>query len=152
MTRLPEPFFPLHDSEIKKLAKLDILQSGPAGYTYPAVSVFTKAGNRMGTARRCNLARLFLTLQRHQLGWGLLANTHVEVAQILIRVSDSIITSLAHLNLFTKSTDLITRPRFTAHFCAIITSADRIIEKSSEDPLVLPDECIEELRRAGLLK
>ena len=106
----------------------------------------------MGIARRCNLARLFLTLQRYQRDWELSETTHLEVAQILIRVSEVIITFLTHLNFPTKSTDLLTRPRFMEHFRTAMIFADEMMEKSSEDPLILPDDSIEELKRAGLLK
>ncbi len=98
LTRLPEPFLPLHDSDIKRLAKLDVVErrtipieaamgrSFSSIYTYPGHIVFAKAGNRMGTARRCNLARLFSTLRRHQVR---LDSFRPEGAQILTRVSES---------------------------------------------------------------
>ena len=151
---------PLHDSDIKTLAKLDVTKPKSIGLsitgsrfgteTYPGLSVFAKAGNRMGTARRCNLARLFLTLEKHwRLGESVTA--HREMAQIFIRVSESIITSLTHLNLPTKSTDLLTRPRFMEHFRTAIIFAEEMIEKSFEDRLMLPDDSIEELKRTGLL-
>ena len=143
---------PLHDSDFKRLAKLDSIQWAPYENLYPGLSVFVKAGNRMGTARRCNLARLFFTFQQDQ--WSYSDATHLEVAQILIRVSESIITSLTHLNLPTKSTDLHTRPRFLDHFRFARKHARQIIKGSSDNPLplILPDDYIEELRRAGLLK
>ena len=46
-------------------------------------------GDRMGVTRRCHLARLFITLQRCQLGLGSLVTSNPEGVQILIRVSDS---------------------------------------------------------------
>ena len=152
MTRLPEPFLPLHDSDFKRLANLDAVTWGTSGRTHPGLSVFAKVGNRMGTARRCNLARLLFTLQKHQWFMAISGTAHLEVAQILIRVSASIITSLTYLNLPTKSTDLLTRPRFLDHFRFAMYHADRIIEESFENPLILPDDYIGELKRAGLLQ
>ena len=152
---------PLHDSDFKSLAKLhptgrkrdavDVILEITIN-TSPGLSVFAKAGNRMGTARRCNLARLFFTLRKHQRDWELSVATHLEVAQTLIRVSESIITSLIYLNLPTKSTDLATRSRFVEHFRIAIINADIFIEKSSRDPLILPDDSIQELKHAGLLQ
>ena len=106
----------------------------------------------MGTARRCNLARLFLTLRTYQWGWKPPVTTHPEVAQILIRVSESVVTFLTHLNLQPKSTDLFTRPHIVQHFSIAIVFAREFIEKSSEDPLILSDDTIEELNRARLLQ
>ena len=103
----------------------------------------------MGTARRCNLARLFLTLQKYQMDWD---PNHAAVAQILIRVSESIIIYLTHLNLPTKSTNLLTRPHFIEHYRIAIFLAHEMIEKSFEDRLILPSDSIEELKRAGLLQ
>ena len=59
-----------------------------------------------------------------------------------------------HLSEFTKSTDLLTRPRFVEHFSYAMINADRITEESSDNPLplILPDGYIEELKRAGLLE
>ena len=154
MTRLPEPFLPLHDSDFKRLAKLDYIQWAPYGHIYPGLSVFVKAGNRMGTARRCNLARLFFIFKKHQWNWDVGNTTYLEVAQILIRVRESIITSVTQLNLPTKSPDLPTGLRFGGHLRVAISYAHQIIEKSSWNPfpLILPDDYIEELKRAGLLE
>ena len=147
---------PLHDADIKKLVKLDFVKWGVGesayNFTCLGLSVFAKAGNRMGIARRCNLARLFLTLRKCQWKWGVSVTPNSEVAQILFRVSNSIITALTHLNLPTKSTEVLTRPHIVEHFRMAISNADRIIEKSSEDPLVLPDDSIKELAREGLLE
>ena len=125
---------------------------GTSQNIYPGLSVFAKAGNRMGTARRCNLARLFFTFQHNP--WNYSDTIHLEVAHILIRVSQSIITSLTHLNLPTQSTDLPTRPRFRDHFRFAIENAHQIINESSWNPfpLIVPDDYIGELKRAGLLK
>ena len=129
------------------------MRRGTIDYIYPGHSVFAKAGNRMGTARRCNLARLFFTLQQH---WQVRPPdiTQLEVAQILIRVSESMITSPTYLNLPTKSTDLTARPRFAGHFRYAMEYAHLIIEESSVNPspLILPDDYIGEWKRAGLLK
>ena len=107
----------------------------------------------MGTARRCNLARLLFTL-RHDDPWNYSDTFHLAVAQILIRVSQSITTSLIYLNLPTKSADLPTRPRFVGHFHSTMRFARRIIKESSDNPfpLILPDDYIKELKRARLLK
>ena len=85
MTRLPEEFLPLSDSEIKKLIKLD------SGRAYAMVCVLAKAGNRMGTSRRCNLAKLFLTLRKHQEGLQPLVMSHPEGVQMVTRVSESML-------------------------------------------------------------
>ena len=50
--------------------------------------VVTKVGNRIGTVRRYNLARLLLTLQRHQDGLHSLVVSHPEGTGIAIRMSD----------------------------------------------------------------
>ena len=151
MTRLPEPFLPLHDSDFKKLAKLDLFGVGTA-IPIPGLSVFAKAGNRMGTARRCNLARLFFTLQQHW-QWELSNTIYIELAQILIRVSESIITSLTRLNLPTQSTDLHTRLLVVDHLTCAIYYAHSLIRLSSGNPfpLILPDDYIGELERAGFV-
>ena len=57
---------------------------------YPATRIIAKAINRMGAARRCNLVRLFLTLQRHQV-WQSWLLYHHDGIQILTRVSESIL-------------------------------------------------------------
>jgi len=86
LTRLPEPFLPLQDSVIKYLDR-------PHGSndTKEVLRVFAEVGNEMGTARRCNLAKLFLTLQIRQPGVRELAESNPEGVQILIRVSDSLL-------------------------------------------------------------
>ena len=63
----------------------------------------------MGTARRCMLAKLFLTLQCHEQRVEHLVKNHPEGVQILTRVSElyySIDASLAHLNSPTKDSRL----------------------------------------------
>jgi hypothetical protein len=55
------------------------------------MQVFAEVGNRMGIARRCNLARLFLTLQNRQSGLRPLVKSNFEGVQILIRVSNSVL-------------------------------------------------------------
>jgi len=82
-TRLPTPFLPLLDTEIKGLAKL--------AYQWPpteGIKILAKAGNRMGTARRCNLARLICT---HQVGWSSVL-AQPDGIQILTRVSESVLS------------------------------------------------------------
>ena len=100
LTRLPEPFLPLHDSDVKRLAKLDVIERRTIAtepsmgrafssiYTYPGHIIFAKAGNRMGTARRCNFAKLLSTLGRHQTRFD---SFRPEGAQILTRVSESVL-------------------------------------------------------------
>ena len=85
MTRLPEPFLPLHDLDIKRLAKLDPTR------LHAATGVFAKAGNRMGIARRYSLARLFLTIRRHQYNMEEFTTLFPVVVQILTRVSESVL-------------------------------------------------------------
>ncbi len=55
-------------------------------FSYPGLSVFAKAGNRMGTARRCNLARLFFTIRKRQDRDDTLTLRRPEGFQILSRV------------------------------------------------------------------
>jgi len=55
------------------------------------MSAIADTGNRMGTARRCNLARLFLVLQVQPGGGYELVKSNLEGVQILIRVSDSLL-------------------------------------------------------------
>lgn len=79
------------DANIRNLTKWDITP------VYPVTRIFGKAGNRMGTARRYTLARLFLTLKKHQQELPPLVGSHPEGFQILTRVSElyySIKTSL----------------------------------------------------------
>ena len=157
MTRLPEPFLPLHDSDIKRLAKL-IVYRLDAGldtvassdiYTCPGLSIIAKAGNRMGTARRCNLAKLLCTLRRHQNPRDFSDPGGI---QVLTRVGlcYSINTSLTHLNLPSKITDVLPGSRLPDHFNVAVVHVDNMVEKTSNDSLMLPDDFIEELKRAGL--
>jgi len=55
------------------------------------ISAIADAGNRMGTARRCNLARLFLILLVWPGKMYELVVPNPEGVQILIRVSDSVL-------------------------------------------------------------
>ena len=82
-TRLPTPFLPLQDAEIKGLAKLT--------YQWPpteGIKILAKAGNRMGTARRCNLARFISTHQIRQSP----VTDQPDGIQILTRVSESVLS------------------------------------------------------------
>jgi hypothetical protein len=54
------------------------------------LNFFVMTRHRMGTARLCNLARLFLTLRERQRNIESLVAAHPEVIQILIRVSDPV--------------------------------------------------------------
>lgn len=93
--RLPEPLLPLHDSDIKSLIKMDSsirsLTKWDIVPVYPVTRVFGRAGNRMGAARRCILARVFLTLRRHQQDLSPLVNSQPEGVQILTRVSEVVL-------------------------------------------------------------
>jgi len=55
------------------------------------VNILAKAGNRMGTARRCNLARLICTLRHQNKHWWSPIMSQPEGIQILTRVSDSVL-------------------------------------------------------------
>lgn len=59
-------------------------------FYYDVTRAIAKAGNRMGVARRCNFARLFLTLKRHQGSWSQV-QSHPEWIQILTGVSESVL-------------------------------------------------------------
>lgn len=93
--RLPEPFLPLHDSDIKDLIKMDSTIRSQTKWDivprYPVTRVFGRAGNRMGAARRYTLARVFLTLQKHQQDLSPLVNSQPEGVQILTRVSEFVL-------------------------------------------------------------
>ena len=52
---------------------------------------FVQAVNKMGIARRCILARLFLALQKYQQGVEHLVFRYPEGLQFLIRVSKSVL-------------------------------------------------------------
>lgn len=52
---------------------------------------FVQAVNGMGTARRCILARFFLTLKKYQQDVEEFVFSHPEGLQILIRVSKSVL-------------------------------------------------------------
>jgi len=82
-TRLPTPFLPLQDAGIKGLAKL--ADQWPRT---EAIKLLAKAGNRMGTARRCNLARFIST---HQIRWSSVTE-QPDGIQILTRVSESVLS------------------------------------------------------------
>jgi len=77
---------PLQDLDIKKLAK----QANFPRYSDVAFA-FAEIGNRMSTARRCNLAKFFLTLQSRQQNLEPLVMSNPEGVQILIQVSDSLL-------------------------------------------------------------
>jgi len=155
LTRLPEPVLPLHDSDVKSLIKMDSsirsLTKWDIIPVYPVTRVFGKAANRMGTARRCTIARLFLTLQKHQSDLSPLVNSQPEGVQMLTWVSELINTSRIHLNSLIKTTDLIPHSRLVDHFATGIQNIQNIINKPFGDSLILPDDSIKELKLAGLL-
>jgi len=155
LTRLPTPLLVLHDSEIKKLAKLPSrIADFDTRYDSNVTHIFTNAGNRMSTARRCHFARLFLTLQCNEEHLGACVGTNPSVIQILTRVSLHyyINTSLARLISPTKTPDFLPDSRLTSHFItAVIDNPLFLINKSIEVSLILPEDFIEELKHAGLL-
>jgi len=61
------------------------------GHDTGAVRILAKACTRMGTARRCNVARLFLTLQHYEHNLGHSMVYHPEGVQIVTRVSESVL-------------------------------------------------------------
>ena len=162
MTRLPEPFLPLHDSDVKRLTRLDAFETVLVKYieverykrrpSYPGLRVFAEAGNRMGTARRCSLARLFLTLRQDL---QLPVTSHPEGVQILTRVSESVLFNchFPHPSEFTlKTPDVLPHSRLADHFSNAIEEIKPLIKSDFGTALMLPDDSIEELKRAGLLK
>ena len=162
MTRLPEAFLPLHDSDVKRLTKLDAYKPGfgrmsITGWSYhlgtfPGLSVFAEAGNRMGTARRCNLARLFLIL-RQDLQRPVIYQP--EGVQILTRVSESVLFNchFPHpFELAPKTPDVLPHSHLANHFSKAIEEIEQIIKGRLYVALILPGDFIKELKRAGLLK
>jgi len=112
--------------------------------------MLAKAGNRMGTARRCNLARLISTLLLDQSDWSSREGYVPDVIQILTRVVSlcySINAFLTHL----KTPSIIT-PRSTYNFDTAVFCIKFVTNKSSEGSLILPEDFIEELRHAGLVR
>jgi len=114
------------------------------------VSILAKASNGMSTARRCNLARLISTLIRYQSDWLSRQGYLPSVIQILTRVVSlyySIKAFLTHL----KTPSLIT-PHSAFNFDTAVNRIKFVANKSSEGSLILPEDFIEELRHAGLVK
>jgi len=143
LSRLPTPFLPLHEPEIKKLAKLD--------YAPDMVRLVAMAGNRMGTARRCNVARLFLILRR-EYALSRLLKSNMEGIRILTRVSESV---PFHYHFPDPLNCLMKTPGLVSPFCPAFgfTMAIQRIEfttfvtsKSSKDSLILPEDFIIELK------
>ncbi len=56
------PIWPLRDSDVGRIIGL------PLSPYPPVLRAFAKAGNRMSTERRCNLARFLLTVQNFARG------------------------------------------------------------------------------------
>jgi hypothetical protein len=150
LTRLPTPFLPLYDSEIKRLAKLPGLLFG-TGHGSNVMRIFAKAGNRMGTARRCNLARLFLTLRLHQL-WYSKVMSHSEGIQILTRVSESVLFHEHFPDPPTKTPAFPLGSPLVSHFAVTVMDIRFDTDTSSEDSLILPEGFIKELGHARLLR
>jgi len=125
LTRLPQPIFPLDRSDINMFVKLDTDLDSVLG-------VLINASNKMGTARRCNLARLFLTLRKHQLDMRPLVVSRPEGVHIFTRVDDV----LEHSWL---ANDLVSAIMFTS------------IGVAGLNELILPQDSINELKSSGLL-
>jgi len=115
--------------------------------------VIARVGNRMGTARRCDLARLFLTLWIQPYTVYQLVESNPEGVQILIRVSDSVYSInilVTYLNSYTKTSDLLPYSGLATRFGEIIDHGRGLISSFSGPRLVLPAAFIKELRDAGL--
>jgi len=113
------------------------------------VNILAKAGNRMGTARRCNLARLISTILLHRGKWVSRNRYLPDMVQILTRVVslyNSINAFLTHL----KTPSLLTL-RVVDNFDTAVYGIKFVTNKSSESSLILPEDFIEELRHAGLV-
>jgi len=144
------PFLPLQDAEIKKLAKLPSWGLDGNYDTKVVANMLAKAGNGMGTARHCNLARLISTLLLDQSDWSSQKRYLPDVIQILTWVVSlyySVNTFLTHL----KTPSLLT-PHSLENFKVAVLYIKFITNKSSEGSLILPEDFIEELRHAGLVK
>jgi hypothetical protein len=139
LTRLPEPFLPLHDSDIKRLSKLD--GSEPDAVT----CVFANAGNRMGMARRCNLARLFLSLRSHQRDLQEFVMVSPEGFQSLTRVSLYHFID-THLSFPTKTTDLPPYSPLVYHFDTAIRDTRIDSTDFFRNTLILPPDTVKELK------
>jgi len=104
----------------------------------------------MGTAKRCNLARLISTLLHYRSDWPSRSRYLPDVIQILTRVVSlyyPIDAFLTHL----KTPSLITPPS-VANFDTAVLRIKFVTDKSSEGSLILPEDFIEELRHAGLVE
>jgi len=113
-------------------------------------NILAKAGNRMGTARRCNLARLISTLLLDQSDWSSREGYVPDVIQIFTRVVSlyySINAFLTHV----KTPSLIT-PHSMYNFSIAVGWIKFVTNKSSEGSLILPEDFIVELRHAGVVK
>ena len=102
----------------------------------------------MGTARRCNLARLISTLLHYDINWISRQSYLTDVVQILTRVVSlyySINAFLTHL----KTPSLLTF-RVADNFDTAVYNIKFVTNKSSEGSLILPEAFIEELRDADL--
>jgi len=114
-------------------------------------NLLAEAGNRMGTARRCNPARLISTCLHYHgdLDRGARGVYLPDVIQILTRVVSpyySINAFLTHL----KTPSLLTL-NFAANFHTAVLFIGFVTNKSSEGSLILPEDFIKELRHAGLV-
>ena len=151
MGRLPEPFLPLQDSDIKALIKqplvFEMLGFETLFLLDSMTHIIVQAGNRMGTARRCNLAILCLNLERDKR-----SRSDQEWILIFTRVSElysTINTSLINPNPPIKITDLPLYARLVKYRHPTISDLADAIEVNL---LLLPEDSIRELKHAGLLK
>jgi len=124
------------------------------GGSHNVTRIFAKAGNRMGTARRYNLAILFLTLRRHEQLLYSRMDRNSKGIQILTWVSESVPfhLKLTHLNSPTKNPDFVPNSRLVWQFFRAIKRTNFATDKSSEDSLILPEDFFQQLKHAGLLK
>ena len=81
----PEPFLPLQHSDHTLLA--DLMYFFPEGVIYAII----KPSNKMGTARRYNLVKFLLTLQRHQQNLWPSVISHPEGVLVITRVGCSVL-------------------------------------------------------------
>ena len=108
----------------------------------------------MSTAKRCTLARLFLTLRSHQHALRVFAVSNPEGIQNLTRVGESVLSHRLYphpSNLSTKIPDFA--PNYLLADCvdAFIRCIGVEDYDSHPNALVLPYDFTQELKHAGLL-
>jgi len=90
-------------------------------------NTLAKAGNAMGTARRCNLARLISTLLLDQSDWSSQKGYLPDVIQILTRVV-SLYYSINALLIHLKTPSLLT-PRSVENFKIAVLNTKFVTNK-----------------------